>query len=211
MRITTAIAVALSIFVLSATGTTAHAAQQQTKTDTKAAPAPVMVTVEPGDNLTAISETHQSTVERVYSANPAIEDPDLIYPGQSLRIPTAEEQLTIRALPVATPAPAVEPVATTSSYTPRSSQPAASTAPAVASGSVWDSLAICESGGNWSINTGNGYYGGLQFSLGTWQAVGGSGLPSEASREEQIARAQAVLARQGWGAWPACSAKLGLR
>ncbi|RDH97426.1 LysM domain-containing protein [Curtobacterium sp. AG1037] len=79
-----------------------------------------------------------------------------------------------------------------------------------ASGSTWDALAQCESGGNWAINTGNGYYGGLQFNLGTWQANGGSGNPASASREAQIAVAERVLASQGWGAWPACSAKLGL-
>ncbi|PZF55542.1 transglycosylase [Curtobacterium sp. MCSS17_008] len=79
-----------------------------------------------------------------------------------------------------------------------------------ASGSTWDALAQCESGGNWAINTGNGYYGGLQFNLGTWQAHGGAGNPAAASREAQIAVAERVLASQGWGAWPACSAKLGL-
>ena len=76
---------------------------------------------------------------------------------------------------------------------------------------VWDALAQCESGGNWAINTGNGYYGGLQFSLGTWQAYGGSGLPSNASRETQIAIATKVRdASGGYGAWPACAASLGL-
>ncbi|MBT2502456.1 transglycosylase family protein [Curtobacterium sp. ISL-83] len=79
-----------------------------------------------------------------------------------------------------------------------------------ASGSTWDALAQCESGGNWAINTGNGYYGGLQFTLGTWQANGGTGSPAGASRSAQIAVAERVLATQGWGAWPACSAKLGL-
>ncbi|WIB00489.1 transglycosylase family protein [Curtobacterium sp. MCBA15_012] len=79
-----------------------------------------------------------------------------------------------------------------------------------ASGSTWDALAQCESGGNWAINTGNGYYGGLQFNLRTWQANGGAGNPASASREAQIAVAERVLASQGWGAWPACSAKLGL-
>ena len=212
MRITTALAVALSIFVLGATTTTAHAAQEKSQSK-PAAPAPKMVTVNPGDSLTAISEANQSTVERVYSANTDIQNPDLIYPGQNLRIPTADEQLTLRELPVAAPAPVAQPAATTSAYIPRTSQPAASSAPAptVAGGSVWDSIAACESGGNWSINTGNGYYGGLQFTLGSWQAVGGSGLPSNASREEQIMRAQQLQARQGWGAWPACTAKLGLR
>ena len=81
-----------------------------------------------------------------------------------------------------------------------------------ASGStVWDALAKCESGGNWATNTGNGYYGGLQFSLGTWQAYGGSGLPSNNSRETQIAIATKVRnASGGYGAWPACAASLGL-
>jgi resuscitation-promoting factor RpfB len=80
-----------------------------------------------------------------------------------------------------------------------------------ASGSVWDRLAQCESGGNWSINTGNGYYGGLQFSLSTWRAYGGSGYPHQNSRAQQIAIAQKLQAAAGWGQWPACSAKLGLR
>ena len=81
----------------------------------------------------------------------------------------------------------------------------------VASGSVWDRLAQCESGGNWSINTGNGYYGGLQFSLSSWQAVGGSGYPHEASRETQITMAIRLWEAQGWSAWPACTAELGWR
>jgi uncharacterized protein YabE (DUF348 family) len=77
--------------------------------------------------------------------------------------------------------------------------------------SVWDHLAQCEAGGNWATNTGNGYYGGLQFSLGTWQAYGGSGLPSNASRETQIAIATKIRnASGGYGAWPACSQALGL-
>jgi uncharacterized protein YabE (DUF348 family) len=76
---------------------------------------------------------------------------------------------------------------------------------------VWDQLAQCESGGNWAINTGNGYYGGLQFNVGTWQAYGGTGLPSENSRETQIAIATKVRdASGGYGAWPACAASLGL-
>ena len=77
---------------------------------------------------------------------------------------------------------------------------------------VWDAIAACESGGNWAINTGNGYYGGLQFSLSTWQAYGGSGLPSENSRETQIMIAERVRAADGGGysSWPACSQSLGL-
>jgi uncharacterized protein YabE (DUF348 family) len=76
---------------------------------------------------------------------------------------------------------------------------------------VWDRLAECESGGNWATNTGNGYYGGLQFSLSTWQAYGGTGLPSNHSRETQIAIATKLRdASGGYGAWPGCAAKLGL-
>ncbi len=76
---------------------------------------------------------------------------------------------------------------------------------------VWDALAQCESGGNWAINTGNGYYGGLQFNVGTWQSYGGTGLPSQASRETQIAIATKLRdASGGYGAWPGCAAKLGL-
>jgi hypothetical protein len=83
------------------------------------------------------------------------------------------------------------------------------TAANAASESTWDALAQCESGGNWSINTGNGYYGGLQFSLSTWQAYGGSGNPADASKAEQIRVAENTLAGQGWGAWPSCSAQIG--
>jgi resuscitation-promoting factor RpfA len=87
----------------------------------------------------------------------------------------------------------------------------ATSAASAASVSTWDAVAQCESSGNWSINTGNGYYGGLQFSLSTWRAYGGSGMPNKASREQQIAIAKKLQADAGWGAWPACSAKLGLR
>lgn len=77
--------------------------------------------------------------------------------------------------------------------------------------SKWDALAECESGGNWGTNTGNGFKGGLQFTDSTWKAHGGSGSAANASREEQIAVAERVQANQGWGAWPACSRKVGLR
>ncbi len=79
-----------------------------------------------------------------------------------------------------------------------------------ASVSTWDKVAQCESGGNWSINTGNGYYGGLQFTLSTWRAYGGTGMPHQASKAEQIRIAEKVLAGQGPGAWPVCSKKAGL-
>jgi uncharacterized protein YabE (DUF348 family) len=90
-------------------------------------------------------------------------------------------------------------------------------APSVGTGTaatVWDRLATCESGGNWQADTGNGYYGGIQFDRQTWRANGGADyapLASQATREEQIAVAQKVRdSRGGYGAWPACSRKLGL-
>jgi hypothetical protein len=78
---------------------------------------------------------------------------------------------------------------------------------------VWDDLAQCESGGNWAINTGNGYYGGLQFSYDTWHGYGGGEFaeyPHEATREEQIIVAERLHAARGFQPWPACRIKLGL-
>lgn len=88
----------------------------------------------------------------------------------------------------------------------------ATTVPAAnaADAATWDALAQCESGGNWGISTGNGFYGGLQFTQQSWNGVGMSGSPDGASRDQQIQAAERLLAQQGWGAWPACSAKLGL-
>ena len=83
-----------------------------------------------------------------------------------------------------------------------------------ASGSTWDQLAQCESGGNWAINTGNGYYGGLQISRSTWHAHGGgrfAARPDRASKRQQIRVATRIKHSQGWGAWPACSARIGVR
>ncbi|TAP42959.1 transglycosylase family protein [Arthrobacter sp. S39] len=86
----------------------------------------------------------------------------------------------------------------------------ATAATAATSTSTWDALAQCESGGNWSTNTGNGYTGGLQFSDSTWAAYGGTGSAANATREQQIAVAEQVQASQGWGAWPSCASQLGL-
>jgi resuscitation-promoting factor RpfA len=90
---------------------------------------------------------------------------------------------------------------------------AASALPASAATSAWDRLAGCESGGNWDINTGNGYYGGLQFADGTWDGNGGEKYASRAdlaTRAEQIVIASKLLNSSGWGPWPACSSRLGL-
>jgi len=209
MRIT-AIAVgafaAVTLFV--AGSQSAHAQSQTTENQAQ----PHMVKVQPGNTLSGIANDNGTTYVRLFNANTQIEHPDKIFPGQDIRIPSAEEQLADRPLPGAVAAaPVSQPAAAPAPQAqPR---PAAASAPIDTSGDggVWDRIAACESGGNWSINTGNGYYGGLQFSLGSWRAVGGSGYPHQASKSEQIARAEILKARQGWGAWPACTAKLGLR
>ncbi|MCC3328909.1 transglycosylase family protein [Nocardia abscessus] len=85
--------------------------------------------------------------------------------------------------------------------------------PPVRDSAIWDALARCESTGNWSINTGNGYYGGVQFDQGTWERQGGLRYAPRAdlaTREEQIAIAEITRQRQGWGAWPACTGRLGI-
>src|SRR6201999_369012 len=86
--------------------------------------------------------------------------------------------------------------------------------PPVTDGSIWDAIAGCEAGGNWAINTGNGYYGGVQFDQGTWERNGGLRFAPRAdlaSRDEQITVAQVTRDRQGWGAWPVCSGRAGAR
>ncbi|MGH2476251.1 MAG: transglycosylase family protein [Candidatus Limnocylindrales bacterium] len=159
--------------------------------------------VKPGDTLSRIAPSNW----RAVAAANDIANPDLIFPGQVLRLD----------VPASTDVPAyseTEAESETEAAASASTEPAPApdAAPvSEAGGGVWDRLAECESGGNWSISTGNGYYGGLQFSQGSWQAAGGSGNPANASREEQIRVAENLRAQQGWGAWPACSSKLGLR
>lgn len=86
--------------------------------------------------------------------------------------------------------------------------------PPVLQAGAWDALSGCEAGGNWAINTGNGFYGGVQFDQNTWERNGGLRYAQRAdlaTREEQIAIAEVTRARQGWGAWPTCSGRLGVR
>ena len=175
-----------------------------------AAPAPKIVTVQEGEYLEKIATTNQTTSLRIYYANNEISNPDLIFPNQQLRIPEENETLATRDVPVNQQIATPTPQQASSAAAPAPRRAAAPANYAAGDGSVWDQLAACESGGNWAINTGNGFYGGVQFTLSTWQSIGGSGLPSDASREEQIMRAQMLQARSGWGQWPACSARLGL-
>jgi len=160
--------------------------------------------VKAGESLAGIAKAAKlSSWRPVYDLNKSIQHPDLIYPGQKLVIPAKGEKVKHRPLP----GPAIYRIPEQD----RSPAPATSQRSVAVGGSVWDRLAQCESGGNWAINTGNGYSGGLQFSSGTWAANGGSGSAHNASRAEQIRVAQRVQASQGWGAWPSCSARIGLR
>jgi LysM repeat protein len=167
--------------------------------------------VKAGESLAGIAKAAKlSSWRPVYDLNKSIQHPDLIYPGQKLVMPAKGEKLKHRPLPAPTVFRALSQEQSSASQE-RSSAPASPQRSAAVGGSVWDRLAQCESGGNWSINTGNGYSGGLQFAPGTWRANGGSGSAHNASRAEQIRVAQRVQASQGWGAWPSCSSRLGLR
>ncbi len=170
-----------------------------------------IVVVQSGDSLSAIATNHKTTYERLFYANKKIQDPNVIHPGEKVRIPGKKEKLKKRAMPGAITTQSVVTQPVQSTYAAPSPQPQPAVATSSAGAGVWDQIAACESGGNWAINTGNGYYGGLQFSASSWRAVGGQGLPHQASKAEQIKRGQMLQARQGWGAWPACTARLGLR
>ena len=171
------------------------------------------VTVQQGDTLSKIAKKAKlSSWRPVWDLNKKIKHPNLIYPGQKLLLPAKGEKVKHRPLPAlaVTRVVSQERVAAPASDSRRSTVTRSASTPSVGGG-VWDRLAQCESGGNWGTNTGNGYSGGLQFAQGTWAANGGSGSAHNASRAEQIRVAERVRASQGWGAWPACSSKLGLR
>jgi LysM repeat protein len=160
-------------------------------------------TVKSGDTLGSIARSHGlGSWQGLYAANSSIiRNPNLIFPGQHLVLSSGGHRATTHH---STSSSASSHRSSQSSSAPRQSSVAAG-------GTVWDRLAQCESGGNWSTNTGNGFYGGLQFTQSSWQAAGGSGSPQNASRAEQIRVAQHLQQMQGWGAWPTCSHKVGLR
>ncbi|OLL90018.1 hypothetical protein Ae406Ps2_6173c [Pseudonocardia sp. Ae406_Ps2] len=117
---------------------------------------------------------------------------------------------TPSAIPALDPAPADAANDQEPAVAQPSSEPAPEKDTATVPDRVWDELVECESGGDWSARTGNGFSGGLQFTPSTWTAFGGQGEAHEASRAEQIAVAQRVQEGQGWKAWPSCAKKLGL-
>jgi resuscitation-promoting factor RpfA len=176
------------------------------------------VAVKQGDNLSKLAKRAKLASWRpIWDLNNKIKHPNLIYPGQKLLIPAKGEKVKHRPLPALVVIRAVSqersaaPASSSGASSSRRSTVTRSASTSSVGGGVWDRLAQCESGGNWGTNTGNGYSGGLQFAQGTWSANGGSGSAHNASRSEQIRVAERIRASQGWGAWPACSSKLGLR
>ncbi|WP_304487063.1 resuscitation-promoting factor [Cellulosimicrobium sp. TH-20] len=162
------------------------------------------------------AEGVHTTVHRVTTVDGVEESRELVSEG--VTTPPVNKILVqgTKERPKPEPKPAAPQRSSSSSSGGSSSGGSSAPAPAPAAdlgsapAGVWSALAQCESGGNPATNTGNGYYGLYQFSLSTWRAMGGSGLPSEASAAEQTQRAQALQARSGWGQWPACARKLGL-
>ncbi len=169
--------------------------------------------VRPGDTLSDIARHqygHASDWPAVWWANRhQVPNPSMITAGQRLRLPSQHQvrPWLAKAAHAASPAPA--PAGAAPAAAPASSSTTASPS-ALPSGSAnWAAIAACESGGNWSADTGNGFYGGLQFTQGTWDAYGGGQYASsanEASASQQVAVAERVLAGQGIGAWPVCGA-----
>jgi LysM repeat protein len=205
----TAVALFGVAMLLSLGSSKVHAQTQTSATSTPE----VRVTIQPGDTLSKIADANSTTYIRIYSANTAIENPDVIYAGNSVRIPRADEQLAERPLPqapsvaVAAPQPAPAAPAPQMSYVapaaPRPTPPAPVAANYATGSTVWDHIAACESGGNWAINTGNGYYGGLQFTQATWAGAGGLQYAPRAdlaSRDQQIA----VASKLSLSNWPVC-------
>ena len=186
-----------------------------------AAPHAPGYTVQPGDTLSAIAaRSYGSAADwpAVWWANRRqVPDPDLIIAGQRLALPGRAQvpAWLARAALAATAAPAAQAPATPADPAVPATAPAvpaqaSSPAPASSGGVNWSAIAACESGGNWSTNTGNGFYGGLQFTEQTWLGYGGGQYAPSASlatEAQQIAVAQKVLAGQGIGAWPVCGAR----
>ena len=158
-------------------------------------PAPVPLLANPGVQRTDVDRGGVLTA-RGMTVGAAGSHPEAVSPGGVDAPAAIPMEATLVVVPVAAPPAAAAPRAVTYN-----------------GNTVWDTLAKCESGGNWAINTGNGYYGGLQFSLATWNGYNGDEFatyPHQATREEQIIVAERLRAARGYAPWPACRAKLGL-
>ena len=177
---------------------------------------PASYTVQQGDSLSAIAaRTYGKAADwpAVWWVNRRqVANPNQIATGQRLRLPASGQvpALMARAARAAIPGtPAASAAVSVPQASPSAAAPASTAAPASSGGANWSAIAACESGGNWSADTGNGFYGGLQFTEQTWLAYGGGQYASsanQATEAQQIAVAERVLAGQGIGAWPVCGA-----
>jgi Transglycosylase-like domain/LysM domain len=177
---------------------------------------PASYTVQQGDSLSAIAaHTYGKAADwpAVWWVNRhQVANPNLITAGQRLRLPASGQvpAWMARAAQAAIPAPPPVPAAVSiPQASPPAAAPVSTAAPASSGGANWSAIAACESGGNWSASTGNGFYGGLQFTEQTWLGYGGGQYASsanQATKAQQIAVAERVLAGQGIGAWPTCGA-----
>ena len=177
---------------------------------------PASYTVQQGDSLSVIAaHTYGKAADwpAVWWVNRhQVANPNQIAPGQRLRLPASGQvpALMARAARAAIPGtPAASAAVSVPQASPSAAAPASTAAPASSGGANWSAIAACESGGNWSADTGNGFYGGLQFTEQNWLAYGGGQYASsanQATEAQQIAVAERVLAGQGIGAWPVCGA-----
>ena len=163
-------------------------------------PAPKEHVVAAGDSLSMIAEAEKLDSWRpLWNANPQLENPDLVYEGQKLMVPTTP--VADRPLPAAVVAQQ-QPVYGANTSMTRQQAPKVSADYAQGAGGWAAGVRQRESGGNYATNTGNGYYGAYQFNAGTWRGVGGTGLPSDASPAEQDMRAQMLYNQRGCSPWP---------
>jgi LysM repeat protein len=177
---------------------------------------PDSYTVQQGDSLSAIAaHTYGKAADwpAVWWVNRhQVANPNLIAAGQRLQLPASGQvpAWMARAAQAAIPAPPPAPAAVSiPQASPAAAAPVSAAVPASPGGANWSAIAACESSGNWSANTGNGFYGGLQFTEQTWLGYGGGQYASSANlatKAQQIAVAERVLAGQGIGAWPVCGA-----
>lgn len=158
------------------------------------------------------STTTSTTVLTAPTTTVAESEPHVHHAAVEVAEPDFDDE--VESEPVVVRRQAPRPTTTTTTAAPTTTAPAAQSGEYAyddpRSTQVWYDLADCEAAGNWAANTGNGYYGGLQFSLGSWESVGGSGYPHQHSASTQIEMGRRLQARAGWGAWGSCAERLGL-
>lgn len=183
---------ALPILVIDNLPATAEAEGQQVATDAGADTSDA-----PSTTATTAAPTTSTTLATTTTAAPTTST-------------TAAPTTTAKAVEVQrVQAPAPTTTAAPPPPAPTTTRPPTSVVGDPNNPATWDKLAQCEASGNWAMNSGNGYYGGLQFSVGSWSNVGGVGYPHQASKAEQINRGKILQARAGWGQWPSCARRLG--